>query len=149
MEGPASIEHHGDHSVVRVVGEVDLANVSQVESTLRSAIGDASGPLVIDLSDLAYLDSAGVRALFAAARAAGNEGVSLRAALPPSSPGHAGSGGGQLRLEDPRVRNGGGGRRRGSLIRGTGGASHLSSEWWTVRADGNRAGSSGDRAAAF
>jgi anti-sigma B factor antagonist len=49
-------------AVLAVAGEVDAANVAELEAALRSP---ADGKrLVVDLSDLDYLDSAGVAALF-------------------------------------------------------------------------------------
>jgi anti-anti-sigma factor len=48
--------------VVRVSGEVDLANVDSVHHQLAEQI-EAGGQVTIDLSALDYLDSSGVRML--------------------------------------------------------------------------------------
>jgi anti-anti-sigma factor len=85
-DGPVVVEHGTERSIARVVGEVDAANVVQLERGLRSAVRAAGGSLVIDLSQLDYLDSAGIRALFGAAREAGNRHVELQVVVPPSSP---------------------------------------------------------------
>jgi anti-anti-sigma factor len=84
--GPVVVEHLDDRSVARVVGEIDAANVGELETGLRSAVRAAGGPLVIDLSGLSYLDSAGIRALFVTAREAGKHQVELQVVIPPSSP---------------------------------------------------------------
>lgn len=48
------------------VGEVDVTTVDQFRATLARAAG--AGPVVADLSELTYLDSAGVDVLFEVAR---------------------------------------------------------------------------------
>ncbi|MEA2346688.1 MAG: hypothetical protein QOG62_475 [Thermoleophilaceae bacterium] len=42
-------------------GEVDLSNASQVEEMLRAASRESSGPVVIDLAGLTFIDSSGIR----------------------------------------------------------------------------------------
>ena len=67
----------GHSEVVRVNGELDLANVSKLEQTLaRSGSG---GVLVVDLTDCSFLDSSAVRVLLEAA--ATREGDGRRLAL--------------------------------------------------------------------
>lgn len=85
-QGPVRLEHRDAYSVARVQGEVDVANVGEVETALRLAVEGSRARLVLDLSEVQYLDSAGVRALFAAVRAAGERGLAVRVALPSSSP---------------------------------------------------------------
>jgi anti-sigma B factor antagonist len=46
-----------------VRGEVDIAAVPALEQALETAIETTSGALVIDLSDVAFLDSSGLLAL--------------------------------------------------------------------------------------
>lgn len=50
--------------VVTAVGEIDMSNVDRFRDALGQAAGD-SGRLVVDLTGVEYLDSAGVHALFA------------------------------------------------------------------------------------
>ncbi|WP_155370941.1 STAS domain-containing protein [Catellatospora vulcania] len=47
-------------SVLRVSGEVDMSNVAAVGEQLRAAAGDAPSVLV-DLTELGFLDSQGLR----------------------------------------------------------------------------------------
>lgn len=70
--------------VFSLEGEVDLSNAGAVEEEIRQSLDDDSR-IVIDLSDTAYLDSAGLRLLFSLARSLGErlslvvpEGSSLR-----------------------------------------------------------------------
>jgi anti-anti-sigma factor len=49
--------------VLRVSGEVDLSVKDQFERALASAVKGAHSPLVIDLTDVRYLDSMGLNAL--------------------------------------------------------------------------------------
>lgn len=52
---------------IRLSGELDLATAGAVEAELRRVeAGDASS-IVLDLSDLAFIDSTGIRLLFTAA----------------------------------------------------------------------------------
>ena len=53
--------------VFSLEGEIDLANAADVESEIRAAIAEEKR-VVIDLTDVSYLDSAGLRLLFALAR---------------------------------------------------------------------------------
>jgi anti-anti-sigma factor len=66
--------------VATVRGEIDLSNA---DSTLQTLL-EASGPggLVLDLSGLDYLDSAGVRVLFKLEREVEGKGGRLRAVVP-------------------------------------------------------------------
>ncbi|GAA3505040.1 STAS domain-containing protein [Streptomyces prasinosporus] len=47
-------------SVLTVVGEVDQSNAGE----LAAALDDARGPVVVDLTGVQYLDSAGLNVLF-------------------------------------------------------------------------------------
>ena len=62
------VESDRDIPVVVVRGEVDLSNVHHVERAIDAAADPESAGLIVDLSELDYLDSAGVRLLFQVAR---------------------------------------------------------------------------------
>jgi anti-anti-sigma factor len=53
----------GEATIVKLAGEVDMANADDVRESLLSVCGDEPN-LVVDLESLRYLDSAGVRMLF-------------------------------------------------------------------------------------
>jgi anti-anti-sigma factor len=49
-----------DTVTAKVVGEVDADNCGEVESAVRSALGDHGRALVVDASELTFLDSSGI-----------------------------------------------------------------------------------------
>jgi anti-anti-sigma factor len=58
----------GQVAVVRVDGEVDLSNSEQLAEALRgSAVASAAGA-VVDLTDVPFMDSSGLRVLLTAVR---------------------------------------------------------------------------------
>ena len=63
-------------TTVSVAGELDLASVPAFSEAVRSAIG--AGAVSIDLANVSFMDSAGVRALDAASREAAGHGRELR-----------------------------------------------------------------------
>jgi anti-anti-sigma factor len=52
---------------IAVSGEIDLANAAAVEDELRAAVSRQPSAVSVDLTDLTYMDSAGIRVLFALA----------------------------------------------------------------------------------
>jgi anti-anti-sigma factor len=59
------VEQQGDISVARLRGEIDTSNVSEIGEALgAAAAGAGSRDMVIDLSGVAYLNSATVKLLF-------------------------------------------------------------------------------------
>ena len=75
----------GPVPVARVTGEIDLANAPRVrEEVLAMAVGVKG--LVVDLTEVPYLDSAGVRVLFQLARDLRQRDQALLVAIPVGSP---------------------------------------------------------------
>jgi anti-sigma B factor antagonist len=73
-----NIEHHtksGWH-VVAVEGEVDIATAGQLDAAIEEGFQQAEGRLAIDLSQVSFMDSTGLRSMIAALHAAG-EGTRL------------------------------------------------------------------------
>jgi anti-sigma B factor antagonist len=62
-------------SIVSVAGELDLATAEQFTTTVRTAL--AEGAVRIDLAEVSFMDSAGVRALNTALREAAENGREL------------------------------------------------------------------------
>jgi serine/threonine-protein kinase RsbW len=76
---PATIETNGDgRPRLRLRGDLDFQNAKAVRETLHSAAREADDPLVLDMSDLRYIDSSGISALVSAARQAQARGRDLR-----------------------------------------------------------------------
>jgi anti-sigma B factor antagonist len=71
-------EQHGDAAVVIPTGELDLASAPALESTLAHAFDVAGdGRVVLDLRELEFLDSSGLRALLTARRRAEDAGATF------------------------------------------------------------------------
>jgi anti-anti-sigma factor len=65
MRTPECEISHEDRIVgVRLQGEIDLVNVAAIASLVRAAIGHDAIGVAVDLSDVRYLDSAGIQMLF-------------------------------------------------------------------------------------
>jgi anti-sigma B factor antagonist len=58
-------EWHGGTAVARLDGEIDASNVNDIGDRLRAMVSNHSFSLVIDLSGIAYVDSAGINLMFA------------------------------------------------------------------------------------
>jgi len=71
---------------IRITGEIDLDNAETVEEQLAAAIPNATRTVVLELGDLQYLDSAGLRVLFALAARLEVLQISLRVEVPPGTP---------------------------------------------------------------
>ncbi len=67
----------GEVRAVTVRGEVDLATATDLESVVRTALEEAPDGVVLDLAQLTFIDSSGLRALVALAKDAESLGTSL------------------------------------------------------------------------
>jgi anti-anti-sigma factor len=72
--------------VCRIAGELDMAMADQLESTLTgAAAGHPDAPLVLDVREVGFMDSSGVRALLTIREALARERRALvLAELPPA-----------------------------------------------------------------
>ena len=57
------VEQRDGVVIARVSGDVDLSNAADVEAAVLAAAATSRGPLVVDLTAVPFLDSAGVRCL--------------------------------------------------------------------------------------
>jgi anti-anti-sigma factor len=73
-------------TIVRVSGEIDLSNAADVRDAIGAAVPDAATVIVLDLSDTAYLDSAGIAMIFRLAERLGYNRQELRLVVPPDAP---------------------------------------------------------------
>jgi anti-anti-sigma factor len=80
------VELSGDIPVARVRGEVDLSNAEGIlEQCLEGAIRNPGPGLVLDLSDVTYIDSSGIRVLFELVERLEALGKLVRAVVPEES----------------------------------------------------------------
>ena len=68
-------------TTLRLRGEVDIATVDALDLALERAM-DAGSDLVVDLSDLTFIDIGGLRTLAAAVDRMTDDGRSMRLASP-------------------------------------------------------------------
>jgi anti-sigma B factor antagonist len=68
------IERRGEAAVVVPTGELDLATAPALEASLSRAFKDDSGHVVLDLRELEFIDSSGLRTLLTARRQAEDAG---------------------------------------------------------------------------
>lgn len=79
-------EQQGTICLVRVHGEIDLSNAHEVSSEIGFAMGQEARRLVVDLSDITYLDSAGVALLLRLAERLRSRRRELQLVVPRGSP---------------------------------------------------------------
>jgi anti-anti-sigma factor len=74
------VHHRGSAVVVQVAGELDTLTAPAVDGRLTAAQTDlvAPGPLVVDLSDLTFMSSAGLALLVAHNERCADLGIRLR-----------------------------------------------------------------------
>jgi anti-anti-sigma factor len=76
----------GPIPVARVAGEVDLANAARLRQKLLALATEEAGGLIVDLTEVSYADSAGIKVLFDLARDIQRRDLSLVVTVPVSSP---------------------------------------------------------------
>jgi anti-sigma B factor antagonist len=74
------VEREGDACVVRLGGELDLYNAPQVRQALTDACEDAPGRVVVDLSEVEFVDSTALGVLIEARTRLNNQRAFLLAA---------------------------------------------------------------------
>lgn len=76
----------GDVPVAAVDGEIDASNATELGDRLRAVLTNRSLALVVDLSGVTYVDSAGINVLFALASELRQRQQRLRLVIPEGSP---------------------------------------------------------------
>lgn len=74
------VEQQGDACVVRLGGELDLYNAPHVRKALNAACADSPGRVVVDLSEVEFIDSTALGVLIEARRWLDNSRAFLLAA---------------------------------------------------------------------
>jgi anti-anti-sigma factor len=78
-----------DAVVARVTGEIDMSNARNLRTAITDATPNDALGVVLDLSDVTYIDSAGVHLLYRLGESLRNRGQTLRVVIPSSSPASA------------------------------------------------------------
>jgi len=73
------VETIGQAVVVRLAGELDLYNAEEVRSALGEAIGSSPERIVIDMSEVEFVDSTALGVLIEARSKLGRDGLALAA----------------------------------------------------------------------
>ncbi len=86
MTSPVEVTRRDDIVVARLEGDIDLANTPGVSTAVLEGVPNDALGLVVDLSDVRYIDSVGVRMLFTFIRSlqASRQGMAI--AVPEGSP---------------------------------------------------------------
>ena len=68
--------------IVTVVGRVDSSNANELDTTLAQLISDGHNKLVLELTEITYMSSAGLRAIVSALRSVKKKHGDVRIAAP-------------------------------------------------------------------
>jgi len=81
-----TVEHHdGELVAIALHGEIDLGNARALGEEILRVLPNTTVGAVLDLSDVAYLDSAAIRLLFELASTTREHGQALRIVVPSGS----------------------------------------------------------------
>ena len=72
--------------VARVGGEIDSSNASELRLALSERLPSATNALVLDLSDVTYLDSSGIQLLFELGKRLSARRQAMRLVVPADAP---------------------------------------------------------------
>lgn len=72
------VEQDADSLVVRALGELDIATANSLDEELRRVWYCDAAPILLDLGEVEFLDSVGVRSLLAVAKHSRERGDRLR-----------------------------------------------------------------------
>jgi anti-anti-sigma factor len=77
-------QREGDVHTITLTGEMDLSNAGEVERELLHVEATDAGTILVDLSNLAFMDSTGIRLLIAADARSRADSERLRLTRPPA-----------------------------------------------------------------
>ncbi len=80
------LEERGEVVVARVTGELDIAESEQTGEAIGSRVNSSALGLVVDLTDLSFIDSSGIAMLFGLVRQLSAKRQVLRVAVRPGGP---------------------------------------------------------------
>jgi anti-sigma B factor antagonist len=79
------VETRAAHGLIRAVGELDFSSSETLRAAAEGVLAEGHETLLIDLSEVRFLDSTGLSALVAVGRAAARRGSSV-GLIAPSEP---------------------------------------------------------------
>lgn len=71
--------------IARIVGEIDMSNAEELTSALTASMDVNATAMVLDLTSVDYLDSAGIRLLYRLGESLQARRQKLQVVMPPSS----------------------------------------------------------------
>jgi anti-anti-sigma factor len=74
--------------IARISGEVDMSNAEEMGATVIGATTSEAGGVILDLSDVDYLDSAGIHVIYGMRASLQARGQALVLVIPQRSPVH-------------------------------------------------------------
>lgn len=80
------LSHSGRAVVARLSGELDLSNADNIGGALTESVPNTALALVLDLSDVQYLDSSGIHLIYELRERLRSRGQKLKLVIPPESP---------------------------------------------------------------
>lgn len=80
------LSDHGRAILARVSGEIDLSNADDIGGAIALEMSNESLVLVLDLSEVEYVDSAGIRLIYQLREKLRARGQALRLVIPARSP---------------------------------------------------------------
>jgi anti-sigma B factor antagonist len=86
MLADVKFDDYAGSPIAHIRGEIDMSNVGELSMALQNAVVQTSAGLVIDFSETAYLDSAGLHFLFDLGKRLRDRGQRLYLVVPPESP---------------------------------------------------------------
>ena len=83
----ADLHHETIDSVViaEISGEIDMSNANELRMALNGMTSNEALGLVVDLSELEYIDSAGIHLIYRLRDSLRSRGQQLRLVIPPDS----------------------------------------------------------------
>ena|SRR5947209_6818045 len=84
--GDVQFSRHGDALVGRIRGELDMSNAEGIGRAVTDTMAPDTAGVVLDLSEVEYLDSAGIYVLFGLRETLRARGLTLTLVVPETSP---------------------------------------------------------------